>query len=256
MLSSSMRRFASLTVMVSTAVGLVLTASFAGAVSFTVNPSVVGAPQSSFSAALVDFSYSATVNQTAPSGTCTTASPCTFTETGSGSFSNFKSNFTTPVINSGLNQSPGYTLTGQFTGSGTAVPEGTGINATFNSFNLQLFANSTLVAQSTGLVQGQAHVFGPDLAKGDFHVVLNINPVGGFFSGPFQLGLNTADFAGNNTNVSGFSLGSFQNGQIQGSGNLTFNVGQTPPAIPEPATLLLIGTGLAMLGVARRSFSK
>lgn len=250
MLSLRIRRFTSAALMAGTAVGILLTASFAGAVSFTVNPSVVGAPQSSFSAALVDFSYSATVNQTAPAGTCTTATPCTFTESGTGSFSNFKTNFTTPVTNSGLNQSPGYTLTGQFTGSGTAVPFSSGILANFNSFNLRLFANSTLVAQSTGLVQGQAHVFGPDLAKGDFHVVLNIEPVGGFFSGPFQLGLNTADFAGNNTNVSGFSLGSFQNGQIQGSGNLTFNV------IPEPATLLLIGTGLAMLGIARRSFTK
>ncbi|WP_447977150.1 flocculation-associated PEP-CTERM protein PepA [Candidatus Nitrospira bockiana] len=231
---------------VASLLALLLSAPLAHAVSFTVNPSAVGAPQSPFTASIVDFSYSSTVNQTAPAGTCTNANPCTFTETGTGSFSNFKTNFTTPVINSGLNQSPGYTMTGNFNATGTATPFNSGIKVNYDTFDLRLFANGNLVAQSTGLVAGEANVFGPDLAKGDFHVVLNIEPVGGFLSGPFVTGLNVADFAGNNTNLQGFSLGSFTNGRIQGSGNLSFNV------IPEPTTLLLIGSGLAMLGWARR----
>ncbi|MER3423810.1 MAG: hypothetical protein C4293_11850 [Nitrospiraceae bacterium] len=219
------------------------------AVSFQVNPSVVGAPQPSLTADVVDFSYTATVNQQAPAGVCSTAAPCTFQETGTVSFSQFRQGFLTPVINDGLNETPGYTLTGQFTGSGTAVPFGDGIRATFNDFDISLFANNTtLVAQSTGLISGQANVFGPSLAKGDFHVVVQFDPVGGFFSGPFVFGLNTADFAGNNFNITGVSLGSFTGGRIEGSGQMTIGV------IPEPTTLLLIGSGLAGLGLLRRCY--
>ncbi|MDQ6735378.1 MAG: flocculation-associated PEP-CTERM protein PepA [Nitrospirota bacterium] len=222
----------------------------AAPIAFTVNPSVIGAPQSAFQATITDFSYNATVNQTGPIG-CVPS--CAFTETGHASFSGFKgADFITPVSNSGLNQNPGYTLTGDFTATGTAVPNGTGIRATFNTFNLTLNTQtqpggaSTLVAQSSGLVAGEANIFGPALAAGDFHVVLRLNPVGGFLSGPFVLNLNTADFAGNNTSVTGVSVGPFTGGRIQGSGNLSFS------AIPEPASLVLLGSGMAALGWWRR----
>src|SRR6476659_8705162 len=149
---------------------------FAAPITFTVNPSVIGAPQSSFQATITDFSYTSTVNQTGPVG-CVPS--CAFTEAGHASFSGFKgADFITPVSNSGLNQNPGYTLTGDFTATGTAVPNGTGITATFNTFNLTLNTQtqpggaSTVVAQSSALVAGEAHVFGPALAAGDFHVVL------------------------------------------------------------------------------------
>jgi hypothetical protein len=100
-----------------------------------------------------------------------------------------------------------------------------------------------LVGQSTGLIAGEAHAFS-GLANGDFHVVVNFDAVGGFLSGP--LAIQFADFNGVNTSLQGFSMGSFTSGRIDGSGNVSF----TP--IPEPTTLLLIGSGLAALGWIRR----
>jgi hypothetical protein len=218
---------------------------------FQVNPGAIGAPQASFTADVTDFSYNATVNQTGPTG-CVPS--CSFTETGTASFSGFKVGaFNTPVLNTGLNQNPGYTLTGAFSATGTAVNDGTGgIRATFNSFNLTLNTQTqpggavNIVAQSAGLVAGDAHIFGADLAQGDFHVVLRLNPVGGFLSGPFVLNLTNGDFAGNNTQITGFSLGAFTGGHIVGSGNLTLH------AVPEPASLLLLGSGMAGIAWYRR----
>jgi hypothetical protein len=218
---------------------------------YTVTPSAIGAPQSAFQATITDFSYNATVNQTGPAG-CVPS--CSFTETGNASFSGFKgADFISPVMNTGLNQNPGYTMTGAFSATGTAVNDGTGgIRATFNTFNLTLNTQTqpggavNIVAQSAGLVAGDAHIFGADLAQGDFHVVLRLNPVGGFLSGPFVLNLTNGDFAGNNTQITGFSLGAFTGGHIVGSGNLTLH------AVPEPASLLLLGSGMAGIAWYRR----
>jgi len=237
--------------------GLALADPFA----FTVTPPG-GSP---FQATFIDFSYVALVDQTATAGTGT------FTEEGAGFFSSFRHpNLNTVVSNTGINQN--YNLYATYTGGGTVAPTGNGgLTATFNTFDLKMFLdpnkNTTITADgvgapngsvttantaddiqvgsSAGLIAGEAHAF-PGLANGDFDVQVKFNPTGGFLSGPFVLGLTLGDFNGVNTSLQGFSTGSFTDGRIDGSGNLSFS------AIPEPSSLLLIGSGLAALGWLRR----
>lgn len=250
--------------------GLVLSVmvTVASADSFSVNPGAVGAsgptvPNVNFA----DFSYVALVNQTATAGTGT------FNEQGAGFFSSYRfPNLSDVVTNSGINTN--YKLYATFTGNGTVVPTPGipgGTTATFTDFSLKLFvdpnlnstitaspvgtvggtvtvggaADDVLVGQSSSLVAGESHAF-PGLANGDFKVLVNFQPVGGFLSGPLTLGLNVANFNGVNTSLQGFSMGNFNSGRIDGSGNLSINV------IPEPTTLLLVGSGLAAMGWFRR----
>jgi hypothetical protein len=251
-----------LTKLVAFAGTLALSALPAFADPVTINQPV-GSP---LTASFIDFSYVALVNQTATAGTGT------FNEQGAGFFGSYRGPTLADVIpGSGLNNT--YKLYAVYTGGGTVAPTiGTpgGTTATFTNFNLRLFldpgmnttitaspvgtpggtvsiggttSDDVLVGQSTGLIAGEAHAF-PGLANGDFHVKVNFNAVGGFLSSP--LTIQFADFNGVNTSLQGFGLGNFTSGRIDGSGNVSF----TP--VPEPTTLLLIGSGLAALGWIRR----
>jgi hypothetical protein len=125
---------------------------------FTVNPGVIGAPQGSFTASYMDFSYVALVDQVAAGGVGT------FTEEGAGFFSSFRHpDLATVVTNTGINQN--YKIYGVFAGAGTVAPTVTGgLTATFTDFNLRLFAdpqmNTTIIADATGPPNGTVSIGG------------------------------------------------------------------------------------------------
>lgn len=261
--------------------GHIPSASLIGPVPFTVTPGAVGeGTYVPFTATYISFDYMADVDQTA-------GSPASFIEQGIANYSVFHSGaLPSPIAAgvSGLNVAgpgvgPGYNLYMTFTTSGTASPAGGGVNVELDTWTAGIYvdvnsdsgaatrsggsivlpgitADDILVASSTSLYNGcasgtnpdgdcgGAHVF-PGLAAGDFDVVANFTPVGGFFSVPLVLGLTFADHNGVNTTITGVAPppSGFTNATLRGSGN-------TSVSVPEPATLALLGMGLAGMAFA------
>jgi hypothetical protein len=229
----------------------------------TVNSKAIGEPDKAFAATSIGINYVSALSQNPLTGS--------FSERGGGTFTDYP-DISSVVKKSGLD-SP-YRLSASFSGSGYAIPTLEGFTATFNSFDLQIFADGTLVGRSTGLISGTAHlvpdpVF-PFHASGDFDVSVRFTPVGEFFSSDIQ----TAELKGLNDSYT-IPAGSTFYSLHTGSGELTFGTGVSQglttlntltdggqrAAItnPEPATLVLLGSGLAgfaMLQLRRRRSSQ
>lgn len=252
--------------------------------SFFINPSaILGETQTQFTAGSITFDYSSLVNQFGGTGSGANAT-ANFNQTGIARFASF---FTgvggTPIgasttglnlSTSGSGQLPGYTLYGQFTGTGTITTAGASpgsADGLYNSFDVTLFVDpnndTTFTTSGTVAVQGTPDIpvltgklniggfnIAAGLVNGNFDVVFNVTGLGivPFFTTTVSgAKITTGDLTGVITEIGSNVVlppGSFTNGSLIGSGNVRL----AATAIPEPGSIALMGLALAGLGFARR----
>jgi hypothetical protein len=232
--------------------------SQAYAVPFTVNEAAVGGGANMVTADRIQFAYQADFNQIIAGGDSFAGSGDTFTETGRVSVSGLSLNNVNASTFLNSPEPSGYKLFANFTAGGEAnFFNGTdisqGVRVLFDSFDLSLYADTnsdgvddTLLGTAT-FAGGEAHVFG-GLANGDFDILALFQTTAAgdaYFVDPNPFYINF-EFNGVNTAITGLDPVNGGAGTIDGSGNAFFQ------AVPEPATLGLLGISLIGLAAARR----
>ena len=144
----------------------------------------------------------------------------------------------------GLNETS--QLQAWFSGSGSIQPApGGGTNWLFTNFDLKVWAaDDVLVGVARNLVAGEVWL-SPGLTSGRFDVLARFEPAGGFLSGAVTMQLNGVDFTTSLT-MPTMPLSNSVENLVYDNGTVGYGV------VPEPATLLLLGSGLAGLGLLYR----